>query len=301
MGERMTPETRLKRINLFIGRMPSLSTTVAKVLQVCNDPNSSANDLNRVISYDPVLTGQILKLINSAYYGLPNRITSLTRAIIMLGVNTVKNLVLATSVLATCNGLSSPRFLTVNDFWAHCLCVGVLSKLIAMKSGVPPIDQEEYFVGGLLHDLGKLPMLACFPDLYRRSLQSAENENIQLVMSETMHIGFNHCEVGGLIAAKWNLGQTLRDVINQHHNQEASSPSDFLVSCVGLANQLANQLEVGSAGDPVLNALTLTTCMGRVGITSESLMGLKLEMDLEMEKAKVFLQVVSKEEPSHAN
>ena len=78
----MTSEIRLKRIQQFIGRMPSLST-VAKVLDICNNPGASANDLNRVISYDPVLTAQVLKLINSAYYGLPNRITSLVRAIIM--------------------------------------------------------------------------------------------------------------------------------------------------------------------------------------------------------------------------
>ncbi|MDP2104936.1 MAG: HDOD domain-containing protein, partial [Desulfobulbaceae bacterium] len=79
-------------IQAYIDRMPSLSTTVNKVLEVCNSPKTSANDLNRVISLDPVLTGHVLKLINSAYYSLPNQVSSLARAIIMLGLNTVKNL-----------------------------------------------------------------------------------------------------------------------------------------------------------------------------------------------------------------
>ena len=88
----MTPEVRLRAIQDYISKMPSLSTTVTKVMEICNKPDTSPNDLNRVISLDPVLTGQVLKLVNSAYYSLPNQVTSLTRAIIMVGLNTVKNL-----------------------------------------------------------------------------------------------------------------------------------------------------------------------------------------------------------------
>ena len=290
----MTPETRIKRINQFIERMPSLSTTVSKVLEVCNNPNASANDLNRVISYDPVLTGQMLKLINSAYYGLPNRITSLTRAIIMLGINTVKNMVLATSILAGCKGLSSSRHMSVNDFWAHCLCVGVLSKLIAARSGTSTIEQEEYFVAGLLHDLGKLPMMACFPDLYARTVQIAKDKNIQLFESESIHIGFNHCQVGVLIAAKWKLGEALQDAINKHHSQKGPSGPVIMVSCIGLANHLANQFKVGTAGDQFVNPWSLKTQLDLMGLSIETLTGLKGQMEIEIEKAKIFLQMAEK-------
>jgi putative nucleotidyltransferase with HDIG domain len=290
----MTPEIRINRINHFIGRMPSLSTTVSKVLEVCNNPNASANDLNRVISYDPVLTGQMLKLINSAYYGLPNRITSLTRAIIMLGINTVKNLVLTTSILAGCKGLSSSRHMTINDFWAHCLCVGVLSKLIAARSGISAIEQEEYFVAGLLHDLGKLPMMACFPDLYARTVKTAKDQSIQLFESESIHIGFNHCQVGVLIAAKWRLGEALQDAINKHHSQESPSGSVIMVSSIGLANHLANQFKVGTAGDQFVNPLSLRTQLDLLGLSVEALTGLKAQMEIEIEKAKVFLQMAEK-------
>jgi putative nucleotidyltransferase with HDIG domain len=290
----MTPETRIKRINQFIGRMPSLSTTVSKVLEVCNNPNASANDLNRVISYDPVLTGQMLKLINSAYYGLPNRITSLTRAIIMLGINTVKNLVLATSVLAGCKGLSNPRHLTINDFWAHCLCVGVLSKLIAARAGISSIEREEYFVAGLLHDLGKLPMMACFPDLYSKAVQAAKDKNIQLFEYETMHIGFNHCQVGVLIAGKWKLGETMQAAINKHHIQEGLDGTVSLVGSIGLANQLANYFKVGTAGDQFVDPLSLKTRLDMMGLCIETLTGLKAQMESEIEKAKVFLQMAEK-------
>ena len=99
-------ERYLERIRAYIARMPSLSTTVIKVLETCNDPRASANDLQRIISLDPVLTGRVLKLINSAYYSLGVPIISLARAIVMLGLNTVKNLALSFAILENlrCDG-----------------------------------------------------------------------------------------------------------------------------------------------------------------------------------------------------
>ena len=149
---------RINRVRAAIARMPSLSTTVVKVLETCNEPLASANDLQKVISLDPVLTGRVLKLVNSAYFALGQPITSLTRAIIMLGVNTVKNLALSYTILKNMKGSGSFQAFTVDDFWLHCLGVGVVAKSLAAIKGLLPGEQEEYFVAGLLHDLGKLPL-----------------------------------------------------------------------------------------------------------------------------------------------
>jgi putative nucleotidyltransferase with HDIG domain len=287
----MMSEVRLKRIQQFIGRMPSLSTTVVKVLEICNSPAASANDLNRVISYDPVLTAQVLKLINSAYYGLPNRIPSLVRAIIMLGINTVKNLVLASSVLAVCKGISNTGKVTINDFWAHCLCVGVLSKLIAAAGRIPLSEHEEYFVAGLLHDLGKLPLMTCFPELYGSTITGAKELGCPLVEYETVNIGINHCQVGGMIAEKWNLGPSMQDAIKIHHPQEGIDRHNLVVKCIGTANLLANHFEIGTAGDYYMNPILLKAYLGCMGLSIESLPGLKLKMEREIEKASVFLQI----------
>ena len=286
-------EARLKRIQQFIRRMPSLSTTVAKVLEICNNPAASANDLNRVISYDPVLTAQVLKLINSAFYGLPNRIPSLVRAIIMLGVNTVKNLVLASSVLAACKGISKTGKVTINDFWAHCLCVGILSKMIAATGHIPLSEHEEYFVAGLLHDLGKLPLMACFPELYSGAISCAKESGHRLIESEDMNIGMNHCQVGGLIADKWNLGASMQDAIRKHHALEDIDSSNFMVKCIGTANLLANLFGMGTAGDYSMNPMLLKTCLESTGLSMDALPGLKLKMESEIEKASVFLQIAT--------
>ena len=150
-------EARLRKIRNFVKRMPSLSTTVSKVLEICSRPDTVPNDLNKVISLDPVLTGQVLKLINSAYYSLTNKVTSLTRAIIMLGLNTVKNLVLVTAIIRSVGQTKKSKVLPIKKFWAHSIGVGVAAKLFAAALDVSIGEREEYFVAGLLHDLGKLP------------------------------------------------------------------------------------------------------------------------------------------------
>jgi HD-like signal output (HDOD) protein len=120
-----------KKINEYIVNMPSLPTSVMKVLDVCNNPQTSPADLNHVISLDPVLVARVLKLINSAYYGLSQQVTSLVRAIIMIGINTVKNLALSSSVVGNLSKSKISTGIDMEGFWRHSLCVGVAAKVIA--------------------------------------------------------------------------------------------------------------------------------------------------------------------------
>lgn len=286
----MTPEERLIQVQLNITRMPSLSTTVAKVLDICNNPASSPNDLNRVISLDPVLTGQVLKLINSAYYSLSNRVTSLTRAIIILGVNTVKNLVLATSVLSSFKSSQIYGNFSIDAYWAHCLCVGTVSKAIARLSRVPSMEQEEYFVAGLLHDLGKLPMISCFGDLHRQAVELADVETMPLAQAERKLFGFDHCQVGRLIAAKWRLNQTMRHAITHHHSplDKGCEPGKLLFF-TSLANQIANHFQIGGAGDRYGDELLMQALAERISIGLDLILATKPTIEEEIDKAKVFL------------
>lgn len=295
MGSKMHLEQRLKQIQRFISKIPSLSTTVEKVMEICNNPAASPNDLNRVISYDPVLTGQILRLINSAYYGLPNRITSLTRAIIMLGLNTVKNLVLATSVLGSFKSRSQVPQLPMDDFWAHSLGVGVTAKMIAKREKIPAQEHEAFFVAGLLHDLGKLPLMVCFPDLYSQTIDDADSGQLPLFKIEKTNIGFDHCEVGMLIAAKWKLKSKIQNAIVGHHRVGMSEgPVDILTAYTNLANQLINGLKIVSAGDRNTEDFTFEKTSNDLGVSPQRLLELKPHIENEIEKAKVFLQVAGK-------
>src|SRR5215510_2928264 len=125
-----------KALKDYIKNMPSLPTSVTKVLEICNNPQTSPADLNHVISLDPVLVGRVLKLINSAYYGLGQPETNLAKAIIMLGINTVKNLALSTTVMSHISTKKEILGLDMEGFWRHSLCVGVSTKLLAKKRGI---------------------------------------------------------------------------------------------------------------------------------------------------------------------
>lgn len=288
----LSNEQRFKVIQKFIDRMPSLSTTVTKVLEICNRPNTSANDLNRVISLDPVLTGQVLKLINSAYYSLPNQISSLTRAIIMLGLNTVKNLALSTAVLGSMGKAAAFQSLSMDEFWTHSICVGVTAKALAGKKGVPAMMQEEYFVSGLLHDLGKIPLNNCFAAEYQQSLELAKLEQGALVRAEEMMMGLDHGMVGKMIAEKWQLSDTLIDMLNHHHTpEEASSVNRSLVAIVALANFYANLYDIGSAGDHYPDVSQLAPLLKYLGVGWEDLAALNKTVQQEIDKAQVFLRV----------
>ena len=192
-------ERKFKKIKAYIARMPSLSTTVVKVLDTCNDPMASANDIKRVVSLDPVLTARVLKLINSAYYSLGKPVASLSRAIIMLGVNTVKNLALSSTIIEKLNSVSSGPSFSTDDFWNHSLSVGVVAKLLANFTGVPATKREEYFVAGLLHDIGKIPLHRKFPDDYHRICESTRNGRDELFRNEVKCLGIDHAAVGKII------------------------------------------------------------------------------------------------------
>lgn len=291
----ITTENRLEKIQNYIAHMPSLSTTSTKVMEICNNPTTSPNDLNRVISLDPVLTGRVLKLINSAYYYFPKEVTSLTRTIVMLGMNTVKNLAVSMAVMECLGGDGSFQALSMDDFWSHSICVGVAAKSLAAIKNIPVTMREEYFVAGLLHDLGKIPMMNGFPDEYSKALELTKIENVPLHEAEDTVFATDHCTVGGMIADKWQLSGTLTDVLCHHHDPEkASDEHSLLVAIVALGNIYSNTIEIGSAGDSVHDEPMTNYLLEKVGISWDKLSGLYETIVDEIEKAQIFLQIAKK-------
>ena len=281
-------------IRSYIEKMPSLPTTVAKVLEVCNDPNASPADLNRIISIDPVLMGKVMKLINSAYYGLNQEITSLVRAIIMLGINTVKNLALSTAVLGTLGKAMQSQVLNMEGFWRHSLCVGVSAKLIAIKRNVDKKFLEEYFIAGLLHDVGKIPLNNRLSAEYLNVLALSDRDNLALFEAESAHLGINHSEVGKIVVENWKLSAEISDAVAFHHNAaEYEGDHTDLLYTVALSNYFANLNEIGFSGDrypaPLDPVVTETLNLDLVFLEDE----MEHRVTAEIEKARIFLQVAS--------
>ncbi len=277
-----------QKIEKFIKKMPSLSTTVAKVLEICSRTDASPNELNKVISLDPVLTGQVLKLINSAYYSLVTHVSSLTRAITMLGMNTVKNMALSTAVIKTVGSAKKSKVLPTKKFWAHTIGVGSCAKLLAIACGVPLSEREEYFVAGLLHDLGKVP----FGDEYSDVLTRARRDMVPLIDVERDLLGIDHQEVGLMIAEKWNLNANIKDCIATHHNVAlASEEYRQQVAIIALADAYINIFDIGYAGNPFPADQELESLLELVGLSWDDYGSVREGVETEIERAQIFLKV----------
>jgi HD-like signal output (HDOD) protein len=280
-----------RRIGDYIKTMPSLPTTVAKVLEVCNNPQTSPADLNHVISLDPVLVGRVLKLINSAYYGLGQQVTNLVRAIIMLGINTVKNLALSTAVLGNLSTKKDLQGLNIEGFWRHSLCVGVAAKIIARKRNIDIKQTEEYFTAGLLHDIGKIPLNAVLSKDYMLTVSASDRERISLYRAEDKTLGINHCEAGGMIVQAWRLEGAVGDTITYNHGYTAyDGPHKDVLYSIVAANRFAGIMEIGFSGDRYPEK-TDPLIWEFLGIDRGIFDEIEITVNEEIEKAQIFLKL----------
>lgn len=288
----MLEDKYLIKINKFIQDMPPLSVSVSRILELSKNPKVDAKMLNDVISVDPVLTGRVLKLANSAYYSLPNRVTSLVRAIVMLGINTIKNLVISTGVIFAVNQkVNESGALDMKSFWRHSVGVGVLAKFLALKQNVDSKLVEEYFVAGLLHDIGKLPFDFVIAEGYKNIIEISQKNKIPLHQVESRYLGINHAELGERIVNLWKLPTNLRETIIFHHHIDEVQPQfKRLVSTVVIANGISNKIWGGSSGDYAVDN-DISEMLKVTGLNENDLNEAVLNADAGVKKAEVFLNI----------
>jgi putative nucleotidyltransferase with HDIG domain len=280
-----------EEIKSFINNMPSLPVSARKVLEICNNANVNPVDLGKVISLDPVLTGRLLQLINSSFYSFNSHITSIVKAITMLGINTVKNLTLSAAILGTLPKNKVVNGLNMEGYWHHSLCVGITSKLLAAKQGVDTRFHQEYFTAGLLHDIGKIPLNAISPEEYIHTIEIADNEHKSLFIAENENLGINHCITGGMIAAAWKFDSPVSDVISFHHSMgDYNSEYLHVIYNVAAADYFTTVYDIGFAGN--MNPQKPDDSIWKIiGLTEDSFEELKDKVYREIEKAKIFLHL----------
>jgi HD-like signal output (HDOD) protein len=279
-----------KAVKKYIKDMPSFSTTVVKVLEICNNPQTSPPDLSRVISMDPVLAARVLRLINSAYDGLARPVTNMVRAIIMLGINTVKNMALSTAILVNLTAKDSTEF-NMDKFWRHSLGTGFTAKLIAEKRNIADVQLEEYFIAGLLHDIGKIPASAVKADKYREAMELADRERIDLYQAEKRVLGFDHCDIGKIVVEAWHLEGLVGDVINFHHScLEYEGPYRDILYTVAMANRFSSVMEIGFSGDRYPEPLA-PEILKYLAVDEDILGEFESTVKKKIEEALVFLEL----------
>ncbi len=242
---------KLNNIIMTTRDLPAMPQVASKVLELSSDPNTSASQLQQVISDDQAMTARILKIANSALYSCSRKIKTLTEAIVMLGFNSIRSLVVTSAARNLYNTRTSQTGLKERLLWEHSIGCAFACRLMAAETR--PSFTEEAFLAGLMHDIGKLVLNIQTPEMFDQIVQVVYNENQPFVDSEREIFGFDHTEVGALLANKWKLSPVLEEVIKNHHNQAALSPETPLLSYLDLGNKLCHKLGIGFIHDPDLD------------------------------------------------
>jgi putative nucleotidyltransferase with HDIG domain len=239
------------KLQEYLRNLPALPPATSKIVEICNDPATNPDDLCRVIMLDPILLGRIIKLVNSSYYSLKAEVSTVSKAIIMLGLNTVKNLALSTVIISNLFTTKGYVGLNMEGFWLHSLATGLASKFIAKLGGVDSNLLETYFTAGLLHDIGKVAMNMALNGDYMQAIADADAGKSSLALAEKNDFGIDHTEAGNVLAEAWNLGGLYTTIIRQHHGDGDGSVPNTIdpLSAVKEANYFANKMELGFGGD----------------------------------------------------
>jgi len=223
-----------------IDSIPTIPIVVRKLLKTVDSPSVSLGEIGEIITKDQALTAKLLKMVNSPIYGFPGRISSVSQALILLGLNVVKGMLLSISVFEMMEK-------TMVGLWEHSLCTALTARAIAIKKDLK--DPEEIMVSGLLHDIGKVALKIKFPDEYDKALSISERENRLIRESEESIFNISHAEVGGWLTEKWYFPKNLTEPIAYHHRPMLSKEAPLRTGVVHVADILVRARGAGFGGD----------------------------------------------------
>ena len=204
----------LAAIDKQIHSLPALPAIVAQVIAVTANPESSAKDLMQVILPDQTMCGTILKVANSAFFGIPRGVSTIERAVVVLGHEEIKNIVIGKAIFSAFPKLNAANKNTISLFWEHAFTCGLIAKIIGEQLRLPA---SEMFIAGLIHDIGKLAMLMAFPSEYPILRDISNPCNTHDSSAEQAQFAVSHDQVGLQIARRWLLPEQLVMAIGYHH------------------------------------------------------------------------------------
>jgi putative nucleotidyltransferase with HDIG domain len=282
-------QSRLTELVDKLRDIPTLSVVVQRVMELVNNPRTSAPQIADVLKRDQVLTAKVLRLVNSSFYNLSTEVTDVSRALAFLGFNTISMLVLGTSVFSSFEIRAAP-FFDVLGFWKHSLASAIAAELIAKKLRSKP---EDAFTCGLLHDVGKIALFKVSPDDIKAVVEKARKENKSFLDAET-ELGLpGHTILGERLAERWQLPVIIRKTIRYHHRDIETMESIYpamkpTIMMATLGDILAKRLDLGDSGDAVKPEYP-ANYLKFLGLTQDAMKEIETQMLTEMERAQSFL------------
>jgi HD-like signal output (HDOD) protein len=224
----------------------SLPMIYYKINEAINNPRCSMADISKIISDDPGLTVRLLRLVNSAFYGFPSKIETITQALVIIGTNQLRDLALATSIVSLFEGIPKD-LVSMESFWRHSIACGIAAKTLATYRNETNI--ERFLIAGMLHDIGRLILYKKVSDQVREALLRSQNNKTLLFLMEQEVMGFDHASLGRRLLEVWNLPPSLGEAVAFHHKPHKTTNFPIEAAIVHVADIIVNALRWGSSGE----------------------------------------------------
>lgn len=266
--------------------LPTIPVVATKVMQLIECESATAEELAKVVASDPAVAARVLKISNSSFYGCQRQIQTLSHAIVVLGFGTLKSLVVAASV----KQVYQPYGLTEKMLWEHSFGAGLAARIIAKETRL--VSEEEAFLGGLFHDIGKIIMNTMNSKQFQDAMMRCYNDGISFAEAEQQVYSYTHSEVGGLVIKKWNFPDMLMRAVLNHHTFDFAEDEDSyqvsLTCVVGLANLFCHKVGIGMREPDEELDLVQTVPAQRLGLGEQRMETILERFTTAYEKDKSF-------------
>jgi len=234
----------MRRVIGRIDALPALPDVYTRLTRMLEDENAPVEAVTAVIAKDVALSADILKLVNSSFFGPRIRVRGLDQAVTLLGLETIKGLVLGVQLFSVFDTKRIPDF-SFPKLWEHSLITGKMARRIAQIEGLSPEAQDDCYIAGMLHDLGKFVLADKLPDEYRALVTRSRQENLAIVDAESSQLGVGHAQVGAYLLGLWGISDAVLEAVAFHHAPSALGLTAMsTVSAVHAANVFEHQFVV---------------------------------------------------------
>jgi len=237
--------------------IPTASVIVAEIIRTIYDMSSNAKDLANIIERDPPLVAKILRVANSAYYGSMNKITSITKAVVFLGFENIKEIVLSVSLMHYFSNAGDETKIDFPGLWIHSGSTAKASQLIAQHLNIKRSDVA--YAAGLLHDIGKILFALTFPGQYNEILDTASQEECHIILAERKISDVDHTVIGEILCDLWKLPEEISFVLIHHHDEINTLEENYMLTgIVSLGDYMCRKAQIGNPGDTTVTNPTQT-------------------------------------------
>ncbi len=263
--------------------LPSLPAVVMELLNSIDQDDVDISVLAKKVSYDQALTAKTLRLANSSLYGLQVKVTTIQQAITFLGFQTTRNLITAAAVTGCFAEGHCPGF-DHKAFWRHSIATAACAKVLARQMR---FNQDYAFTAGLLHDIGRLVLVSCFPNHYSEAIAWREQHDCFMLDAERSVLGVDHVDAGLALAEHWNFSDTMRLAIGGHHDPEAPG-AGFLAAIIHVADAIVHALDLAQVQDDLVPPVS-TVAWTALGLDEEVYLQIFRETELQYEEISMVL------------